>query len=141
MSGRGGNSLRKYRLLKSRFETETFCLTIMSSTHRSAMVKFPKGVAPLRIETGRYESLTEAERTCIFCRDHVEDEMHALCDCPLYNEIHVELFHYAQHVNNDFNSLEKLDKFVSLFSSPQMVRSCAKASFLILQRRAAFLTR
>ena len=141
VSGRGGNKLRKYRLFKSRYETETYCKTIMSSTHRSAMAKFRTGVAPLRIETGRYEGLPEAERTCIFCKDHVEDEIHALFDCHLYNEIRLELFQYAQYVNNHFNSLTKLDKFVFLFCSPKMVRSCAKACFLILQRRAAFLTR
>ena len=136
VSGRGGNKLRK-----SRYETETYCKTIMSSTHRSAMAKFRTGVAPLRIETGRYEGLPEAERTCIFCKDHVEDEIHALFDYHLYNEIRLELFQYAQYVNHHFNSLTKLDKFVFLFCSPKMVRSCAKACFLILQRRAAFLTR
>ena len=34
----------------------------------SAMAKFRTDVAPLRIETGRYEDLPEAERTCIFGR-------------------------------------------------------------------------
>ena len=126
VSGRGGNKLRKYRLVKSRYETETYCKTIMSSTHRSAMAKFQTGFAPLCIEKGRYEGLPEAESTCIFCKDNVEDEMHALFDCHLYNEIRLELFQYAQYVNNHFNSLTKLDKFVYLFSSPKMVRSCAK---------------
>ena len=103
VSGRGGNKLRKYRLFKSRYETETYCKTIMPSTHRSAMAKFRTGVAPLRIETGRYEGLPEAERTCTFCKDHVEDEIHTLFDCHLYNEIRLELFQYAQYVNNHFN--------------------------------------
>ena len=35
LSGRGGNKLRKYRLFKSRYETELYCKTIMSSTNRS----------------------------------------------------------------------------------------------------------
>ena len=105
------------------------------------MAKFHTGVAPLRIETGRYESLPEAERTCTFCKDSVEDELHVLFDCPLYNEIRLEMFQYVQIVNWHFNSLTKLEKFVFLFLSLQMVRSCAKACFLIIQRRAAFLTK
>ena len=138
VSGRGGNKLRKYQLFKSRYEPETYCKTIMSSTHRSAMAKFQTDVAPLRIETGRYEGLPEAGRTCSFCKDHVEDEIRALFDCHFYNEIRLALFQYAQYVNNHFNSLTKLDKFVFLFCSPKMVRSCAKSClFLILQRRAA----
>ena len=55
VSDRGGNKLRN-RLFKSLFETETYCKTIMSSTHRSVMAKFRNGVAPLRIETGRCEA-------------------------------------------------------------------------------------
>ena len=95
----------------------------------SAMAKFRTGVAPLRIETGRYEGLPEAERNCIICKDHVEDEVHALFDCHLYIKIRLELFQYAQYVNNHFNSLTKLDKFAFLFCSTKMVRSCAKACF------------
>ena len=37
------------------------------------MAKFRAGVAPLRIETGRYEGFPEAERKCTFCKDSVED--------------------------------------------------------------------
>ena len=129
VSGRGGNKLRKYRLIKSRYETETYGKTIMLSTHRSAMAKFRTGIALLCIDTGRYEGLPESERTCIFCKDHVEDEIHALFDYRLYNEIRLELFQYAQYLNTHFNSLEKLDKFVFLFSSPKMVLSCVKAYF------------
>ena len=105
------------------------------------MAKFRTGVAPIRIETGRYEGLSEVERTCTFCKDYIEDEIHVIFDCNLYNDIRTELFQYAKEVNNNFNSLEKLDKCVFLFSSPKMIRSCAKACFLILQRRLAFLTK
>ena len=54
---RGGNKLRKYKLLKSHFETETYCKIILPQSHRAAFVKFRAGVAPLRVETGRYEGL------------------------------------------------------------------------------------
>ena len=96
---------------------------------------------PLRIETGRYEGIPEIERSCIFCADAVEDEIHVLLECPLYNEIRSELIQYAQIANVNFNSLTKLDKFVFLFNSPDTIRSCAKACFLILQRRTLFLSR
>ena len=112
VSGRGGNKLRKYRLFKSRYETEPYFKTIMPFRHRSAMVTFRTGVAPLRIETDRYEGLFEAERTCTFCKDSVEDELHVLFDCPLYNEIRLEIFQYAQIINCHFNLPTKLEKFV-----------------------------
>ena len=119
-----------------------YCKTNMPFRHKSAMAKFRTGVAPLRIETGRYEGLPETERTCTFCKDTVEDEFHVLFDCPLYNKIRLEAFQYAKIVNCHFNSLTKLEKFVFLLLSPQMVFfSCAKVCILIIQRRAAFLTR
>ena len=48
----------------------------MPFCHRSALSKFRCGVAPLTIETGRYINLPVSERTCPFCKDLVETEMH-----------------------------------------------------------------
>ena len=42
--------------------------------HRSAFAKFRCGVAPIRIETGRYEGLDFNSRTCPLCRNAIEDE-------------------------------------------------------------------
>ena len=92
VSGRGGSKLRKYRLFKSQMDTEQYCKLIMPKAHRSAFAKFRMGVAPLRIETGRYEGLSETERICPFCREHTEDEFHVLFHCSLYNDIRTELF-------------------------------------------------
>ena len=131
ISGRGGNKLRKYRLFKTRYETEQYC-KIMPFRHRLAFAKFWTGVAPLRIEI---------ERSCIFCEESVEDEIHALLDCPLYNEVRSELIQYVQIANVNSNSLTKLDKFVFLFNNPNMIRSFAKVCFLILQRRTLVLSR
>jgi hypothetical protein len=38
------------------------------------------GVAPLRIETGRYENKNVNERVCFICHDQIEDEKHVLLD-------------------------------------------------------------
>ena len=98
-------------------------------------------VAPLRIETGRYEELSEAERICPLCKEHTEDEFHILFNCVWYNDIRTELFRSAQFNEPNFSNLIETEKFKFLFSSPNMIRSCAKACFLVLQRRYAFLTK
>ena len=59
----------------------------MPKAHRSAFAKFRMGVAPLRIETGRYECLSEVERICPLCKEHTEGEFHVLFNCVLYNDI------------------------------------------------------
>ncbi len=54
-SGRGGNKLRTYCTFKHEYSVEKYCSMIIPKVHRSALCKFRSGVAPLRIETGRYE--------------------------------------------------------------------------------------
>ena len=54
------------------------------------MTLFGCGVAPIRIETGRYEHLSVDERKCLFC-NNVEDEGHVLFNCHLYEDIRLEL--------------------------------------------------
>jgi len=56
-SGKGRNKLRRYCTYKQIFCVENYCLLIMPPKHRSALSKFRCGVAPIRIETGRYENL------------------------------------------------------------------------------------
>ena len=56
-SGLGGNTLRTYRTFKHVYGTETYVSSILSRRHRSAYAKFRCGVAPIRLETGRYERL------------------------------------------------------------------------------------
>ena len=78
------NNFRTYKLFKTAYKEENYVKIIMQRNHRSAFAKFRIGIAPLRIETGRYERLNEKERTCFRCSDTVESEEHVLLDCPLY---------------------------------------------------------
>ena len=41
-------------------------------------------MAPLGIETGRYESIPEDRRVCFNSTGIVENELHVLINCPLY---------------------------------------------------------
>ena len=74
--GNGRNKLRTYKLFK-------YVKLIMQRSHRSSFAKFRMGVAPLRIEPGRYERIAEVDRVCFNCNDAVESEEHVLNDCPL----------------------------------------------------------
>ena len=54
--------------------------------------KIPNGVAPIRLETGRYEGLPVEERVCPLCGVETENEQHVLLNCVYYNHIRNELF-------------------------------------------------
>jgi hypothetical protein len=58
----GRNKLRTYKLFKNTYNTERYCKVILPLKHRAAFAKFRCGVAPLRIETGRYEQLHVIDR-------------------------------------------------------------------------------
>ena len=56
-SKKGRNKLRTYNLFKLDFLTEAYCKMTLPYHFRSAFAKFRCGVAPLRVETGRYENV------------------------------------------------------------------------------------
>ena len=59
----------------------------LQRTHRSTFAKLRMGVAPLRIETARYERIEEENKLCFNCGDAVQSEEHVLLDCPLYQDL------------------------------------------------------
>ena len=66
------------------FNVEQYCKIIMPPSHRAAFSKFRCGVAPIRIETGRYEGLAEEMRLCPFCI-LVENELHVIQNYRMYD--------------------------------------------------------
>ena len=81
----------------------------MPYTFRLAFCKFRCGVAPPRIETGRFENLPVDERKCCVCND-VETEIHVILYSPLYDDYRNILGRKAERVNGDFINLNDIDK-------------------------------
>ena len=138
--GNGGNKLRTYRLFKSELKVEDYCKIVLPLKHRSAFAKFRCGVAPLRIETGRYENLFVEERLCPFC-NCVEDEIHVMLVCSVYDDIRTVLLENALDILPAFRYFSNEEKFKFLFSQNRLIRLCAKTCFNILQRRSSLLYR
>ena len=137
-SGRGRNKLRTYSTFKNEYKTENYCKLIIPLRHRAALAKFRCGVAPLRLETGRYEGLTIAERLCPFC-NCIESEEHVLLQCNVYNEFRTELFQKAITIDPSFINFTNQEKLVFIFSNIDMTRQIAKTCFNILQTRMFYL--
>ena len=138
-SGIGGNKLRTYRIFKSSYETEQYCKVLLPVTHRAAFAKFRCGVAPIRIETGRFENLNVDQRLCHFCKDTIEDETHVVLFCSAYDDLRNNLVSKAVSVLSNFSDLSAKEKMKFLFTNPNMIRTCAKTCFKILQQRSFLL--
>lgn len=137
-SGIGRNKLRTYKLFKSVYETEAYCKLPMPICHRAAYAKFRCGVAPIRIETGRFENLEVAQRLCHFCSE-IEDEKHVILNCSAYRDLRNQLFTKASSVLPNFIVLNDNEKISFLFTNQNMIRMCAKTCFKILQQRNSYL--
>ena len=102
--------------------------------HRSALPKFRCGVAPIRLETGRYERLDVPDRTCTVCGT-VETECHVVCECPLYQDLRNNLFNNAKSVISNFDNLGSEEKLCAIFSNSEIVKVSAKILCDILARK------
>ncbi|XP_071151601.1 uncharacterized protein [Mytilus edulis] len=133
-----GNKLRTYKLFKHDYCTEPYLKYKMTLKFRSSFAKFRCGVAPLRIETGRYERKEIHERTRFYCNDSIEDELHVLLKCPLYEDLRHILFYEVSNFNVDFNILSDNEKLFFLFND-KVFDSVARTCYSILIRRNGFL--
>ena len=157
-SGKGRNKLRTYARFKKDIEFEPYLNCVHHDCKRMLLFKFRIGIAPLRIETGRYESVVdvltgdakkgidESSRTCLCCYSAIEDEQHMLLTCPCYTSERyrfLEVFrqycvNLKQRYPYDLNTL-----FVKIMSCTDRNVIIALANFLWLafQRREQIIVK
>ena len=136
-SNNGGNKLRLYRNFKSVYNIDAYVTCLMPRSHRSALSKFRLGVAPIRIETGRYERLSVSERICFHCKSCVEDELHVLLNCPLYDELRSNFYQSLQVIGINMDEKSPISQFNFILNSldEKLIRMSAKFCCEILTRR------
>ena len=103
------NKLRTYNKFKFdyMYGAEYYVKSALSRNNRSVIAKFRYGVAPLRIETGRFERLPVDQRLCFHCNGLDEDEFHAIAVCPLYQDLRDTLFAVARGLDADFDTFSE----------------------------------
>ena len=132
--------MRTYRLLKQSWGIEDYLLTTIDVKDRSALTKLRLSNHNLSIEKGRHQNLQLNDRTCPFCPEQIENELHFLIKCPTYENLRKRLlddvavlcigFFYPQ--NEDF-------LFWFLLSNPITSSSTAKYTRLSLELREFLL--
>ena len=133
----GGNKLRTF---KNEFITEPYLSIIVHKKYRSAYAKIRCGVAPLKIETGRYgvNRVPVEERLCETCNS-VEDEFHVLMKCPLYRDARDICFNSISAVSEVFADLPQESQFIELMSNPLHYKIISKFMYTILNQRRYLL--
>ena len=131
--------LRTYKLFKDDCKPSYYLKVIHNKNYRSALAKFRCGVAPIRLETGRYEQLQIDERICPTCNEEIEDEEHVLIRCNTYNDVRQEVFRFANSIDVNFDNMDDRDKLCFVLSNEKMCSVSAKACYSILCARRCIL--
>ena len=92
-------------------------------------------MAPLRIETGRFERLPVDQRICFHCIGLAEDELRAVTVCPIYQDFRDALFAKARGLASNFDTFSNIDKLCFVMTYKDLVHVTAKTCNEILLRR------
>jgi hypothetical protein len=108
--------LRFYRQFKYSFNVENYVKFNLTPSQRSVTAQLRAGVLPLHVETGRFRNTRLEDRICSLCNlQHIEDEMHFLFDCTLYNDLRRQWFQGVRNKVHNFENLSNFEKITILF--------------------------
>ena len=78
---------------------------------RSLCAQLRSGTLPLALETGRFNGTPEEQRLCLLCPlGEIENELHFMFHCPLYDLPRDVLFTKMQELDSDFFYMEDYAK-------------------------------
>ncbi len=90
-------------------------IIIKSRQQRSLIAQLRLGILPIYIETGRFRGTQLDERICqLSDTQEVEDEIHFVCKCNLYNDLRKTIYRTVEHKHNDFYMYGNKDKYIFL---------------------------
>ena len=124
--------LRTYTQFKTQYMTEPYISKPISRHRRSLLSQFRMGILPLEIETGRFYPIYDKvlkknrireshERICRICKSgDIENELHFLCICPLYQNVRNDLYAKMIDYNPEFINLSTVEKFVYMLTQHQL---------------------
>ena len=114
---KGNSKLRTYKEFKQDLKLEKYLTCVSVRAHRIALTKLRTSAHQLRIETGRYQKLEEAERKCLLCDlGEIESEIHFLTRCPFFYKRRKNFFNFVSKVVQNFNNLDAEKRFLLLMS-------------------------
>lgn len=129
-------------MFKEQFETEHYVKIVNNRARRRALAQLRCGVAPIRLETGRYERgkhLPVEQRCCYVCQNSVESEIHVIVHCPLYQDLREELFNQCKTVEPLFDMMNDERKLCFILSNHDVAHNSAKQLGEILRRRRSLV--
>ena len=130
-TGKTGNKLRTYKLVKNEYEAEHYLTRGLSFRVARAIAKLRLSAHDLAIETGRRARphVPASERYCKFCTGQVEDEIHFLIQCPMYQSERQQLYNVFK-IDRP-TSMDVIETFRILMCSDQTEELNSLGNFIL----------
>lgn len=130
------SKLQSYCQFKLSFGPEEYLHHIDIYKFRRVLAMFRCSSDNLMLEVGRYYNIPSEHRFCIYCECIVEDEIHFLLVCPLYDDLR------TLYINNTLQQMPLYRKFSKLMSSTDQItiRQLAMYLYFAFQRRNEYMS-
>ena len=126
--------LRTYSIFKKEITCEEYLSKIQNIEVRVAFTKFRLSNHPLMIEKGRYQHIDKNLRFCPFCLTKIEDEIHFMMNCNLYDSFRKELFTEVNIKIPFFQYMSTIKQFKTLLSNNKIIKYTSLYVYKSLER-------
>ena len=126
--------LKSLSSVKQNATLEEYLILVDNVYDRIAFSKFRLSNHSLMIEKGRHQNMALNDRSCPFCPNDIEDEIHLLVKCPTYRHLREGLFTEISNITigfyypNDENFL-----FWFLMKNPNFIRLSMELRTFLLE--------
>ena len=91
------------------------------------------------IETGRHKKIAASARFCSFCQMQIEDEIHFVIKCQIYDALRKPLVEACTALKQNFNHYTDREKFIFILTTENLQSILAKFVFLAEEHRSILL--
>ena len=91
------------------------------------------------IEVGRHMKLPKEERVCEVCNNGIEDEIHFLVKCKLYETLREPILDICTELRPQFRYYSDQEKFIFLMTTPFLMGNVSKFLDSSLKERDIYL--
>jgi len=137
------NKLRTYMTFKKEYKMENYVLVDVDKHIVSNFARLRISNHILEIERGRYRNIPADKRFCTICsipNNHVEDEVHFMCECELYKAERCILFDNIELFVPSFHVMNNVEKFTFLLGSQEIdiIKTCMDNVNTWYERRKSY---
>ena len=137
--------LKSYIDIKQDYTTETYLLLRMPLNITRPISRLRLSDHDLHVETGRYNKPKKTpfeNRTCLHCRTTIEDQLHFMTTCPLYDKDRQELEAVYRRNHPDVTAKSNEHKYKLYIQPDSIAQTIATSKFIynaLNERKRRFL--